>query len=241
MSRTSFLIQLGVLFIVGSWMLFLFQRYLEETGLISITHLFTMVVAVTLFYLPVFMLFSVSGELRHAPHLWLHCPQPAWVLLSAKLVTGLAYMLVLILVESIFVYWLCISYSSELTDIAKSNMASFITGIGAYIALAVVNFGFYLASWATLIAVVDARSRNLWPAALAAFFAVTWGINKLKETWFFAKLTHWGAIQRDTLLGNVNISSAGGQIYTGETLFYLVLTISLFALSAWLINHKVEV
>jgi len=53
MSRTSFLIKMGMLFIVGSWMLIFLQRYPPETDLIF-THLITMMVVITLFYLPVF-------------------------------------------------------------------------------------------------------------------------------------------------------------------------------------------
>ncbi|AGL02561.1 hypothetical protein [Desulfoscipio gibsoniae] len=250
MSRSSFPILMGVLFIGVLCMQFLSQRYPSETGLFSIIYLLSLVCAFALFCPAVFMFTSISHELKRAPHLWFHCPQPAWMLLSAKLVTGLVYMLVLLLVESILVYWLFNSYSPEQTGITKTNMASFITGIGAYVALAVVNFGLYLASWATLLAVVNARGRNLWPAVLAIFFAATWGINRFEKTWFFEKLTHWGTIQANTLLfngeyllssGNINISFAAGQIYTGENLFYLVLAISIFALSAWLINRKVEV
>ncbi|MCL6560693.1 MAG: hypothetical protein K6U74_18250 [Firmicutes bacterium] len=248
MIRTSILVQLGVVIIGGLWVVYLSQRY--HPGLIMAP--VSLLLFIALFYPALFMLKNVSRELKHTPDLWLHCPQPAWMLLSAKLVMVLAYTIVVLLLIAIFVYWVLFSSSlPELTGIAAGTMASFITRAGAYLALFVFAAGIYLASWATLLAVVSAAARQIlgrfhWLAALAVFFAATWGLGRLQATRLYEKATHWGALDfalqpfKDQMLsGHIHI--AHSRIYAGEILFYLALTAALFALSAWLVNNSVEV
>ncbi|MCL6479146.1 MAG: hypothetical protein K6T65_12155 [Peptococcaceae bacterium] len=247
MIRTSLLIQLGVIIIGCLWVVYLSQRY--HPGLIIAP--VSLLLFIALFYPALFMLKNVSWELKHTTHLWLHCPQPAWMLLSAKLGIGLACTAVTLLLGAVFIYWVLFSsYPAELAGIEIWTAASFITEAGVYVALFVFAAGIYLASWAALLAVLSAVARQFlgrfhWLAALAAFFAATWGIGRLKETWLYEKITHWGAINiklqslKDEALAGLQIPHF--PLYTGEVVFYLVLTAALFALSAWLINNRVEV
>lgn len=248
MSRTSILAKLGIIIIGGLWLVYLSQHF--NPGLILAPASLLMLIA--LFYPAIFMLKYVSKELKHTPHLWLHCPQPAWMLLSAKLVMGLAYMIMVLLLSAIFVYWVLFSsYLPALNGITIGTVASIITEAGAYLALFIFAAGIYLASWATLIAVVSAATRHILGrfhglATFATLFAATWGMGRLTETWLYGKITHWGAINvtlqslKNLMLPN-NINIAHFQIYTGVILFYLVLTAALFTLSAWLIDNRVEV
>lgn len=248
MSRTSILIKLGVIIIGWLWLMYLSQHY--KPGLILAP--VPLLVFIALVYPAVFMLKYVSKELKHTPHLWLHSPQPAWMLLSAKLVMGLAYMSLMLLLNAIFVYGVLFSnYLPELNDITIGTVASIITEAGAYLALFIFAAGIYLASWATLIAVVSAATRHILGrfhglATFATLLAATWGMGRLTETWLYGKITHWGAINLSlqsykNLPFRSDINIPYFPIYTGTILFYLVLTAALFTLSAWLIDHKVEV
>lgn len=247
MIRTSVLLQLGVIIIGGLWLVYLSQRH---PGIILAPA--ALLAMIALFYPVLFMFKNVSFELKHTPQLWLHCPQPAWLLLAAKLIMSLAYMLAILLLAAVFVYWVLFSsYTPEMTGLATETVASFITEAGTYTALFVLGAGIYMASWGTLIAVVSALARGFlgrfhWLAALAAFFAATWGMGRLRESWIYNKLTHWGAFDvslrslRDQALP-IHAHFNHAQIYTGELVFYTILTVALFALAAWLIDHRVEV
>lgn len=248
MIRTSVLVQLAVLVIGGFWLLYQSHRHEEVVVIMGPA---AMIIALAMFYPALFMLKNLSRELKHTPHLLLHCPQPAWMLLSAKLVAGLVYMIVVMLVAAVFVYWgLFSSYSSEQTGMATSTMALFVTEASTYAGLTIIATSIYLASWGTLMAVVIATARNLlgrfrWLAGLGVFFAATWGMGHLVETWLFQKITQWGTFNI-SLLSLREMMPAhdhffGGQIYAGEILFYFIITAALFALSAWLIDNKVEV
>lgn len=250
MNRTSILILTGLILIGGLWLVYLSQRH--HPGIIlGLAGLLTMF---ALFYPPFIMFRNVSRELWQTPHLWLHCPQPAWLLLSAKLVVSLAYMLAIMLLTAVFVYWVLFSaYSPEMTGIDTGTVASIITEAGAYTSIFVIGAGVYMASWGALIAVISSMARGLlgrfhWVAALIAFFVATWGMGRLQESWFYEKLTHWGEVELSLRLLNKTSHSLpfhahfnSAPIYAGEALFYLILTVALFSLSAWLINKKVEV
>jgi len=80
------------------------------------------------------------------------------------------------------------------------------------------------------------------------------GFGQLQQTWIYEQITCWGPINirllslpeisgdyPTHLSVNFGAHLAMGQFYAGEILFYFLLTVALFALSAWLIDHKVEV
>jgi hypothetical protein len=131
--------------------------------------------------------------------------------------------------------------------------------IGFYAAVFTFAASIYIGSWATLISVTTALAGNIlgrfrWLAGIATFFVATVGLGKLHETGFYKLITHWGPLNiRPRNFPDVpgvfsmHLSAdMGGQMnlvqfYAGEVFFYFLLTAALFALSAWLIDHKVEV
>ncbi|MCG8400316.1 MAG: hypothetical protein MJA84_01830 [Firmicutes bacterium] len=244
MVRTSFLVMLVMLIIGGLWVMYANWHHL---GIVLAPA--SLLFMSALFYPVFYMLAGVYNELRKTPHLWLHCPQPAWMLLSAKLVMALVVMLAMLLVGASFIYLILFSVS-ELTGIAVKTLALLVTEVGFYLAVAITGVSIYMAAWSSLIAVVTAGARHWlgrynWLAGIATFIAATWGLGQFYQTWFFAKLTQWGAFNiKPATINQVlpaNYSFGGLDIYAGQILVFAGITAAVFALCCWLIDNKVEV
>jgi len=257
MTRNSALISLAILIIGGLWLVYLSYRY--NIGIIIVPASFLLVLL--LFFPAIYMVKSLAWEWKITPHLWLHCPQPAWMLLSAKLAIALLQMLSILLIAAALLL-LGISISSipeEVGGIALTSLLSFIIEVGFYATIFSFAVSIYIGAWATLISVVNALAGNIlgrfrWLAGTATFIVAVVGFGQLQQTWLYKLITGWGLINiklqslpelsrnfRTHLSANSEVHMALGQFYAGEILFYLLLTVSLYALSAWLIDHKVEV
>lgn len=247
MIRNSALFQLAVLIVAGLWLV-----YYNRQNLAIVAAPASLMVIFATFYPAGFMFFNVSRELKQTPHLWLHAPQPAWMLLSSKLVTGLTQMVLVLLIAAIFVYMALFGGNiTSQTGLAPEKVALFVTEAGAYAALGIIGVSLYMASWATLMAVVGAAVKNIlgrysWLASLAVFFTATWGMGKLHTTLLFEQLTQWGAfkiklITIKEIVPQYDAATMAPELFAGQIIFVLVVTVALFALSAWLIDNKVEV
>lgn len=246
MTRTSALVLLGMLIIAGLWGVYANR---EHWGIILAPASLLLIFAI--FYPPFFMLTSVHSELKHTPHLWLHCPQPAWKLLSAKLTTAVAVMLAILAMGAAFVY-LTILNTHEQIGVAAGDLALLATEVGAYLTVIVVGASIYMAVWGSLMAIAIAGSRNVLGrfnglAGLGTFFVATWGMDKLYESGVYKTLTQWGSLKINIPSLNkvfpttVTNHFEGINIYAGEMLGIILVTVIVFALSAWLIDNKVEV
>ncbi|ACV62487.1 hypothetical protein Dtox_1630 [Desulfofarcimen acetoxidans DSM 771] len=247
MTRTTTFIKLGILLFLGLWGLN--SNWIPPGAILAPAFLLIVFAA---FYPAIFMFKYINKEFKQAPHLWLHSPQPAWMLLSAKLVVGLAVMLAILLLDAVFIY-MSISDLQQ-TGFSSANLTLLLRDSGFYLLSAIVGFSIYMASWSTLIIVVTASARKIlgrykWLAGFAAFYLGTWGVGKLQQTWLFERLTQWGAFRINLISANkiqfVNnqhgFPFGGIQIYTGQILIIVIATLALFALSSWLIDKKVEV
>ena len=92
MTRNSIILSLAILFIGGLWLVFL--SYSRNIGFIIAPA--AMLLVLLLFYPAIYMLKSLAWEWKVTPHLWLHSPQPAWMLLMAKLAVAMLQMLAII-------------------------------------------------------------------------------------------------------------------------------------------------
>ncbi|MDD4170100.1 MAG: hypothetical protein PHD36_07595 [Desulfotomaculaceae bacterium] len=249
MTRNSAFISLAILLIGGLWLVYL--SYLNNIAVVIIPAAFLLMFL--LFYPALYILRSLAWEWRVSPHLWLHCPQPAWKLLSAKLVIPFLHMIAVMAVTATLLS-LGISinpHPEQMSSINTSQLLLFIIEIGFYAAVFTVAASIYIGAWATLISVASAMSGNIlgrfrWLTGIAVFFVATVVVGRLQQTWIYEQLTCWGPINigmpEYPLILRTNITMGlVGQCYIGQLLFYLLLTAALFALSAWLIDHKVEV
>jgi hypothetical protein len=246
MTRNSALLSLAVLLVGGLWLVYL--SYNRSLGIVFAPA--AMLLVLLMFYPAIFMLRSLTWEWKVTPHLWLHCPQPAWMLLAAKLAIALLQMLAIIIVTALLLL-LGISISPQVeqqTGFSFSSLLPVILEAGTYAAVFAVAAGIYIGAWATLISVANALAGSIlgrfrWLAGIAVFAVATVGLGWLQQTWFYKQITNWGAIDvrlyslRELFPAHTNT----GQIFTGDILIFILLTVGLYALSAWLIDHKVEV
>lgn len=256
MTRNSALLTLAILVAGGLWLVSL--SYSRSIGLIIAPA--AVVLVVLLFYPAVYILKSLSWEWKVTPHLWLHCPQPAWMLLAAKLVVALLQMLAIIVITAgLLLLGIFINPNPEqLTGLSASSLLPFVLEAGTYAAVFTVAVSIYIGAWAALISVVanlagKILGRFRWLAGVAVFAAATIGFGHLQQTWLYKVITDWGPINIDihnlpmAVPTHINGSAAvttsvpTGQVYAGDILLYFLLTVGLFALSAWLIDHKAEV
>ncbi|MFA4884801.1 MAG: hypothetical protein WC601_03340, partial [Desulfotomaculaceae bacterium] len=146
-----------------------------------------------------------------------------------------------------------------LGGVTLSSLLPFIMEVGFYAAVFTFAASIYIGAWATLVSVTTALAGNIlgrfrWLAGIVTFAVATVGLGKLHETGFYKLITHWGPLNirllslpkisgdfRTHISANFDAHMYLGQFYAGEILFYFLLTAALFALSAWLIDHKVEV
>lgn len=257
MTRNSAFVSLAILLIGGLWLVYLSYRH--NLGIIFVPSAFILVIL--LLYPAMYILKSLAWEWKVTPHLWLHCPQPAWMLLSAKFANALLQMFTIIVVTAaLLLLGIFINpQPGQLGGLVPAKLLAIILEVGFYAAVFTVAASIYIGAWATLISVVNALAANIlgrfrWLAGAAAFIVAVVGFGHLTETRIYDLLTHWGPVKLrllslpqlpgefsthvpESFYGNL----AMGQFYTGEVFFYLLLTAALFALSAWLIDNKVEV
>jgi hypothetical protein len=257
MTRNSAFVSLAILLIGGLWLVYLSYRH--NLGIIFVPSAF--ILFILLLYPAMYILKSLAWEWKVTPHLWLHCPQPAWMLLSAKFANALLQMLAIIVLTAVLLLiGILISPQPEqLGGLVPAKLAAVVVEVGFYAALFTVAASIYIGAWATLISVVNALAAGVlgrfrWLAGAAVFLVAVVGFGYLTETRIYDLLTNWGPVKlqlltlpqlagefRTDVPGSFSVNLAVGQFYTGEVLFYLLLTAALFALSAWLIDHRVEV
>ncbi len=246
MTRNSVILSFAILIIGGLWLVFL--SYTRNIGFIIAPA--AMILVLLLFYPALYMLKSLAWEWKVTPHLWLHCPQPSWMLLAAKLTAAMLQMLAIIVITAgLLLLGIAINPHPEQFGGANfSTLLPIVLEAGTYSAVFAIAASIHIGAWATLISVANALAANIlgrfrWLAGIAVFTAATAGLGQLQQTRVFQSITGWGTINISMHnLPPVPRTSIGmGQIYAGEILFYLLLTLALFAFSAWLIDHKVEV
>ncbi len=249
MTRNSYLVTLSIILIGGLWLVY--QSHWRHAAFIIAPSPFLLIFL--MFYPAIYMLKSLSWEWKVTPQLWLHCPQPAWMLLSSKMLVSLFQMLVIMIIAAALLLWGIFSSSllEQLHGFTPQTLFSAFIEVGFYAALFTFALSIYIGSWATLISVVTAATQNIlgrfrWLAGVGAFLTATWGIGQLQQTWFYERITHWGLlnISLHNLPQVLMIPRTDVRLdflYVGEILFYLLITAALLALSAWLIDNKVEV
>ncbi|MDO7785734.1 hypothetical protein [Desulforamulus aquiferis] len=244
MERNLVAVLLGMLIIGGLWAMF-YNR--DSLGIIMAPA--SMLLITATFVPAILMLKSINGEVKQTPHLWLHCPYPAWMLLSAKLVVAMAAMLAVLAVDALFVY-LTIVFISEEIGVSTGNLVLFATEVGSYLGLAIIGLSIYMAAWSSLVVVATASVRSIfgrfnWLAGLGIFFLATWGVGKFHHTWFYDRLTKWGAFKINLITADQVLPAAqhigAMEIYAGQIILPLIVAMAVFALSAWLLDNKVEV
>ncbi|WP_044894686.1 hypothetical protein [Bacillus alveayuensis] len=206
-------------------------------------------VALHSFYLTVFMYVSLQAEAKHL-HLWLYTPHSAFNLLAAKLLTGMVGFLFSFSISGMFAYIGLLNlrgvYIAEETWetmlILKSGLLS-----GISIAL----FAIYLAIWLVFYWTIFQTLKRFMAkfsflAVVIISFLIAWLGNSFQKTVLYEKLTKWGYFDitfvKNVVVNNKHvIVEKARELPIGMFVYYSFIAIGLFALSAWLIDRKVEV
>jgi hypothetical protein len=205
------------------------------------------IIVLHVFYLTVFMYLSLQMEAKQL-HLWLHTPYSASSLLLAKLLTGMAGFLFSFSVSGIFAYIgllkLRVVYvSEELLEPTIVLLRGLMVGINVFL------FSIYLAIWLVFYWTIYQLLKRLMtklivPVIVIIGFFLTWMGKLFQKTVLYEKLTKWGYVDIDVfgdLDKHYEMMEIMAQFPIGTIVFYSVITIGLFILSAWLIDRKVEV
>ncbi|SFG28447.1 hypothetical protein SAMN05660649_01270 [Desulfotomaculum arcticum] len=238
-----------MLFLVAAGFLGVYFAYHNNERPGAIVVLAVIVIAVHVFYLATYMFSSLKDEWERTSHLWLNTSQPGWMLLSAKLASGIINLLVLFGVTCFFTLWIT---RVELNNLAQLDFLNIdlvwamINQYGWFIAVLVILGSIYTGLWAMMISVGMAASKSIiskgrFFVGLAIFLIPTWGMGFLQGTTVYDRLVRWGAIYLPQTpiaeFGHMHFHS----FYTGEILFYAIIMAALLFISGWLLDHKVEV
>lgn len=240
LSRSSFLLGLILLGIALVLFYFMGIRFNESGIVIAPTG---MLIGLHVFYLTIFMIFSLNTEAKQL-HLWLHNPQPAWMLLSAKLVNGIVAMIVSLSLAVLFFLYVLNEAAPNFNEIVKDyvNMGlfglSYLIGISIYMAMSVLFI------WTVNHTLKTRMGKFGSFIAFSMILLPTIGMGKFQSTRLYELLTNWGEIDLSFLFNFIptqGMAHVTPHVYIGGFVFYLLLIIGLFFFSCWLIDRKVEV
>jgi hypothetical protein len=207
------------------------------------------IVALHIFYLTVFMYLSLQTEAKHL-HLWLHTSHSASSLLLAKLLTGMVGFLFSFSISGMFAYIGLLKLRGiYLSEETWETMLVLKSGLVAGISIAL--FSIYLAVWLvfywTIYQVLKrfmTRFRVL--VIVITSLIITWLGKLFQKTVLYEKLTNWGFFNitfiKSIVVENKHVMVEHvREIPVGIFVYYTLIVIGIFTLSAWLIDRKVEV
>lgn len=252
LTRAHDLVSLIGIVIVES--LLLYVAYRTHSGVATVLSFFLL--GLHAFALPVYVYMSLGREWRKTSPLWLHLPQPGWMLLGSKFVCGLVQMMVSFVVTGLFSVWLLAVDNPNmvvLTHLGDPQVLRFDLQVAGWFTAAVFGFALYMAVWGALISVVmrsvrHALGRWRWLIGIALVLLATWGMDGLQQTAIYDTLFHWGAWSVALTLPVHLFGRPGGpatvslfNVYAGDLLFNALLFAVLFTVSAWLLDRRAEV
>lgn len=202
------------------------------------------------FYMLMFMALSLQTEAKRL-HLWLHTPQPAFRLVSAKLIIAFGSMLVSLFVSTLFTYIASLGIKERYFHEKMWNHELFIES-GALAALSIALLSIHLAVLFLLYWVIyricnQMISKLAGPVVTLAYFLIGWLFSSFMQTNVYEWLTEWGKIAMPGVAFKYNATEGWIMIEKMETMpigvvvFYGIMDVLVFCASVWLIGRKVEV
>ncbi|RYM01733.1 hypothetical protein EWH99_12030 [Sporolactobacillus sp. THM7-7] len=194
-------------------------------------------------YLFSYMVINVFLE-RKTFHLWLHNPLPGWSMLAAKWLSGVIYMTFSLLAAALYtLLGLAITPDIHIPpDFHPVRLAVvgiiYLYWIASYIG---IIFTFL---WLFYRVLRSRAGRWSWGIMLAGLIAAGIILTKLTRSGVFSVITDWGAIPASLVnywLPFRYIPIDNVPIYIGDFVFDLFVMVFFFLLSAWLMDHKLEV
>ncbi|WP_339229401.1 hypothetical protein NSQ77_05480 [Oceanobacillus sp. FSL K6-2867] len=217
-------------------------------GLLSVA--FGFVVTLHIFFLPFYMYYSLSAE-RKRLHLWLHTPMPIAGLLSAKIVTGIIFMIMT------FVIFFVSSTQFFLHTLDFFNQETVFNLVGS-ITVLVFTFGLFIAAtflffWSIFLTFSQLMNDFVsFILTFILFLFLSWIYGTFMDLSFMQTLTDWGSIQvNDIIVGfefgyvenafEAQAMSESSIFYIGHFVRDIVVAVIMFIAACWIIEKKVEV
>lgn len=224
--------------VVINILIFMLAMFVDTKSAEPLFMFIPLVTAVLLhvFYFPIVLFISLKTE-GNQLHLWLHNPQSAATLLCSKALNVMLkmtaslvvlYGMLAVLLPSKFSliedYW---------TDISVTAPLVFL-----HIILISVYLGVWVMFFWTLYHYFKIRfGRWSWPAVIVTVILCSLITASVESTKLYMLLTQWGGMELSFSTDSIEAI----QLYAGEYLYHLIVSIGLLYLSAWIIDNKVEV
>ncbi|MGX1899900.1 hypothetical protein ACT3HK_00875 [Thermolongibacillus altinsuensis] len=202
------------------------------------------------FYMLIFMALSMQTEAKRL-HLWLHTPQSAFRLVSAKLLIAFGSLLVSLFVSALFTYIASLGIKERYFHQEMWNHELFIkSGMLAVLSIALLSI--LIAIWFLFYWVIYRICKQMLPKfsgliVTLIYFLFGWLFLLFKKTNVYEWLTGWGKVAMPGVAFKQN--TTGGWIMiekietmsVGAVVFYAIMAVLVFCASIWLIDRKVEV
>ncbi|MCT8137940.1 hypothetical protein H1D32_09345 [Anaerobacillus sp. CMMVII] len=196
LTRTSFLINMMSLVVVGGLLFYLIERhspfFVTLTVLLIVAHFFYMFFA---------MLSSLRQEWKQKTTVfWLNIPVRGWQLLSAKFAAAMTQLFISLVTTFLITYFLLKNSSEYFPDPMVSNFL--IRQMEAY--WWVLFLGIFIASLqsgvvATFIYMMAKSVRKFgWLLGIAISMVGSWLWVRFQDTAIYRGVTEWGVIMRET-------------------------------------------
>ncbi|QAA23704.1 hypothetical protein [Sporolactobacillus terrae] len=208
-----------------------------------------MLTILLLFYVPVYLLFTVIQE-RKTFHIWMQNPLPGWSMLLAKLSGALVYFIGTTAIVGTYT-WVSLMRITEMPQelsLFRITMLAVLiliwSGIGGGIT--------FLFLWMVQRTMRSRIGKWAWIVLIVGIVVYSIIDGKFIESGAFAFLTDWGPIQNVSVLHFVMPDGAPTTLSTdfatadpigltvGDIVLDLVKTVIMFILAAWLTDHKLE-
>lgn len=206
----------------------------------TIAYVGIMLIVFHSFYLCGYMLFNAFLE-RKTMHLWLHSPLPGSELLAAKLAAGLVNMTTSLLIAGAYT-WMGYLYSITIQEHLR-HLHSYRAAVIVVIYIYGVALGLGILTILLWLLVASLRTRTgkwAYLIGIALVIAAIYLLKKLND-WGVLKLVNdWAPLPRSFSkfwIGNAFHSP----IYFGSFVVEGLLITVLFILSAWIMDHWLEV
>ncbi|WEK55307.1 MAG: hypothetical protein P0Y55_04385 [Candidatus Cohnella colombiensis] len=184
------------------------------------------------FYVPIILFISLKTEANQL-HLWLHNPRSGATLLLSKVLNGIVMTIVSLLVLYVMAGSL-VSSRFSLVEAYWSDAKRMGLFIFPHIIMLSILIGIWtLLLWSLYHAFKYRIGRWTWLALISAVIVLGL-INELLDS---SNLFKWGGWNIQFPEFSIDPIS----VYTGQYLYHFIAGISLFYLSSWIIDKKVEV
>ncbi len=256
LSRTGYFIGLGIMIFIAALAYLASIRFGEPGIMLAIS---VMLVLSHMFYLPGHLFTSLNTEGKQL-HLWLHTPQSARSLISAKLAISTVAMLVSLAISSLIAYFALINvfdtnewllFKQEVLNQLDVSMMDMIQmGLFGVIHLILlsINFTIWIIFLWTIYNLFKRKIGRLsWLVVIVTIAIPTWLFSKFQGTVMYDWLTNWGRMELKFLptsgysfTGNVGAPHVH-YVHLGDYVIHLIILVGIFFLSTWLLDEKVEV